>query len=58
MLWWSADTGSSSSVSDWSLELATAMPSLIHSIVVTSESVEHMIDMVLPMVSGVWTELI
>ena len=58
MLWWSADTGSISSVSDWLVELATVMPSLIHSIVVTSKSVEHMIDTVLPMVSGVWTELI
>jgi len=52
VLWWSADTGSSSSDSDWLLELATVMPSLIHSMVVTSKSVEHMIDTVSLMVSG------
>ena len=57
VLWWSADTGSSSSVSNWLVELATVMPSLIHSIVVTSKSVEHMIDTVSLMVSGVTTEL-
>ena len=57
MLWWSADTGSSSKVSDWLLELATVMPSLIHLMVVTSKSVEHTIDTVSLMVSGVATGL-
>ena len=57
VLWWSTNTGSSSKVSDW-LELATVMPSLIHSIVVTSKSVEHMIDTVLLTVSGIWMERI
>ena len=57
MLWWSADTGSSSKVSDWLLELVTTVPSLIHSIVVTSKSVEHTIGTISLMVSGVTTEL-
>ena len=56
MLWWSADTGSSSKVSDWLLEVATVVLSVIHSMVVTSKSVEHTIDTVSLMVNGTWME--
>ena len=66
MLWWSADTGSSNKVRDWLLELLTVksylIPDmiivLIHSIVAISMSVEHTIDTVSPMVSGIAMELI
>ena len=57
MLWWSLDTGSSTKVRDRLLELLMVTPSLIHSIVATSKSVEHAIDIVSPTVSGVWMEL-
>ena len=57
MLWWSLDTGSSTKVRDWLLELLMVTPSVIHSIVATSKSVEHTIDTVSPTVSGVWMEL-
>ena len=39
------------------MELVTVMSSLIHSMVVTSKSVEHIIDTVSLIVSGVATEL-
>ena len=63
MLWWSADTGSSTKVSDWLLELSiatvsTVIPSLIHSIVVAAKLAEHTIDTVSPTVSGIAMELI
>ena len=57
MSWWSLDTGSSTKVSDWLLELPTVTLSVIHSIVMTSKPVEHTIDTVSPTVSGVWIEL-
>ena len=56
--WWSFDTGSSTKVSDWLLELLTVTPSLVHSIMVTSKSVEHtLIETVSPTVSGMLVEL-
>ena len=57
MSWWSFDTGSSTKVRDWLLELLTVTPSVSHSIVATSKSVEHTTDTVSPTVSGVWMEL-
>ena len=64
-MWWSLDTGSSTKVRDWLLELSTVAlfvailltPSVIHSIVVTSKSVEHTIDTVSLIVSGMLMEL-
>ena len=63
VLWWSADTGSSTKVRDWLLELSiatvsTVIPSLIHSIVVAAKLAEHTIDTVSPRVSGIAMELI
>ena len=63
VLWWLADTGSSTKVRDWLLELSiaaasTVIPSLIHSIVVAAKLAEHTIDTLSPTVSGIAMKLI